>query len=407
VRVPSARCRPNGGHTVGARSRTGVTPRRRAAGGTVALWVAVAWMAAAASVAGPAAASGAATTSTSTTTAPSEPPLDSVVLAQTLPGFSPVAPGPTNGALTAVEFASQSSDPHAATAEFTRLAAQPGFGAFIRLWTDRDGPGHGANDIAVLLFRIPGAAAPQAFTDGLLSAFDDSHATQPFAVPSIAGAHGYSIPVTSPLAATEQVVVFRTGRYVSMLQLASTSAASNPTTLGRAQAISLSYQQYQTIHVLDPAGAAAPTAGRPGTAPGGTTGHPATPAVATPPARSTDTAAVTGLVLVACAALGAGVWLVLRRRRAVPAAVTDHDPWGPDGILAQFGAVDPWAADPGGAPAEGPAHGSPDVLRAAVGARPPARAVPALVPDLSDDPDAAGPDDTPATTGGLGAVVSS
>ena len=59
------------------------------------------------------------------------------------------------------------------------------------------------------------------------------------------------------MAAIEQVVVFRAGRYVSMVQLASATSTSNPAALSRSQAITVSFQQYQLLHLLDPAGATA------------------------------------------------------------------------------------------------------------------------------------------------------
>jgi len=351
---------------------------RAAAVGAVMAWVVLL---------GPAVPAWAATTSA---TVAGPPPIGAMVPAETLPGFSPVAPGPTNGPLTASEFASQSSDPRTAAADFARLAAQPGFGATIRLWTDRTGPGHGSNDIAVLVFRIPGDTASRDFTDGLLTAFEDSAAARPFGVPSIAGARGYTIPVTSPLTATEQVVVFRTGHYVVMLQLASVTSSTNPTALGRAQAVTLSYQQYQLLHLLDPRGSA-PTAGpvttRPAPSP------PAAPRVAS--SGTTGRAVAIGLAVVVLAALGWLLWFLVRRRRAapdatppVPAPPEPADPWGPTGVLASFGAIDPRSHD----------RDSEQVHDA----HRPARAVPALVPAVVDDGDGAESSDGASEAEGVG-----
>ena len=387
--MEQVRCRPLGGDPPSAvpgrpRPWSRSTTHRAAAG-----WVAVLCLAAGAAVmvgAGPAGAAPTATTTPAhTATTPTAPPLEAMVLAQTLPGFSPVAPGATNGPLTPEEFASQSSDPTTASEEFSRLAARPGFGASIRLWTDRAGPGHGANDVAVLLFRIPDAVTGRAFTDGLLAAFAHSRATRPFPVPSIAGARGYSLSVTSPLAATEQVVVFRAGRYVAMVQLASETSAANPAALGPAQAVTVSYQQDQLLRLLDPRGVVDTAAGRVGpTAPARTPGSSKRSTAGTP-ASSTDSAAIAGLVVLAALALGAGAWLLLRRRRGAsvhPAAAGMGDAWEPGGVFDSFGAVDPRmpaTAEGGGPPQPGG------------GARRPARAVPALVPtmDVADVADVA------------------
>jgi hypothetical protein len=315
-----------------------------------------------------------------------EPPLASTVLTQTLPGFAPVPAGPTNGPLTATEFASQSSSPQQAERQFAALASQPGFGAFIRLWTDRGGTGHGANDLAVLVFRIPDASEAGPFTTGLLVPFGSLHAAVPFTVPSVPGARGYSIQVTTPVGATEQVAVFRAGRYVSMIQLASTTSASNPSPLTRSQAVTLTYQQYALVRRVDPGGSAPET---PPASLHPTTAPPATP---TPARRATESAGLAwllGLVGLACLAAIVGLWAIQRRRRGGHTAGPSADPWGPEGIFALFGAIDPRhdgdSAGPNDAGGE-----RPPAAAAATGRRGAAQPVPALVP-ATPPPDWAAP----------------
>lgn len=269
-----------------------------------------------------------------------EPSLQSAVLAQPLPGFAAVPVGPTNGPLTATEFASQSSNPRQAKQQFATLSAQPGFGAFIRLWTDRDGPGHGANDLVVLVFRIPDVTQSGEFTAGLVAPFEDLHTADPFSVPSVPGARGYSIQVTTPVDATEQVVAFRAGQYVSMIELASTTSATNPTPLTRSQAITVGYQQYQLVRHVDPNGSTSatpvPTAPRSATkhgAPTPVTGAGRSPGLVWPLALAVSICAVAVVAL-------AGV-LTIRRRRRGRTPESPADPWSPDGVFASFGAVDP------------------------------------------------------------------
>jgi hypothetical protein len=289
----------------------------------------------------------------------SPPSLESVVLPQPLPGFVAALAGPTNGPLTATEFASQSADPQQATSQFDTLASQDGFGAYIRLWTDREGSGSGANDLAVLLFRIPDAADAEAFAAGLRDPFASLRTIQSFAVLSVPGARGYSIQVTSPVHATEQVVVFGVGHYVSMIQLASTTSSSNTTPLTSSQAITVAYEQYRLLQQGDPIGAASvPTRHKPATT--------TAPAVAS--SSSVTPVAVVLVVVLVAGLVAVGIMAVRRRRRLVQAAQSAGDPWGPDGIFVAMGASDPSAQAIGES-----------------GVRPP-RPVPSVVPAVQPEP---------------------
>jgi hypothetical protein len=311
------------------------------------------------------------------TTGTSSPPLESMVLSQPLPGFVAALAGPTNGSLTATEFASQSADPQQATSQFAALASQNGFGAYIRLWTDREGSAAGANDLAILLFRIPDGPDAEAFAAGLRNPFESSRAIESFAVPSVPGARGYSVQVATPVHATEQVVVFGAGHYVSMIQLASTTSTSNPSPLTSSQAITLTYQQYRLLRQGDPVGAASVSAHT----------KPAKVAAPSVAVRSSgiSPAVLVVVVLVVLLALAVGVMAVGRRRHRAEAAGSAGDPWGPDGILAAVGAVDPRelavedggvrgprpvpsvvpAVEPAAVPAIGPAPVSDEVADAA------------------------------------------
>ncbi len=272
------------------------------------------------------------------TTPGAAPPLESAVLSQALPGFTAEPAGPTNGPLTATEFASQSSSPNQAEAQFNAMATQPGFDSFIRLWTDRGGPGNGTNDIAVLVFRIPSTTVAGAFAAGLLVPFEQSPGTAQFDVPSIPGARGFSLRASTPVAATEQVVVFRAGRYVTMLQLASATSASNPSPLTSAQAVTASYQQYRQLQTVDPLGARTEPAPVPSRSATATT---ATPVVAPGGGSSVPVVLLAGVAAVLVVA--GAVMILLRRRRTGGSA--EADPWGPGGIFAALGAVDPHATD--------------------------------------------------------------
>ena len=268
-------------------------------------------------------------------TRPTDPPLATVVIAQPLPGFAAAPTGPTNGPLTAVEFASQSSTPRQAEAQFDALAAQAHFGAYIRLWTDRSDPGRGANDVAVLVFRIPRTGGSQAFAAGLQTPFVDSAGSVPFGVPSIPGARGISVPISTPVRAVEQIVVFRAGQYVTMSELASATAASNPDPLTPSEAISVSYQQYQLLRHGDPAGSSD-----------------APPAASPPPAvihaGSSGEWPVVALVVVVLAVVVAVMAVIVRRRRGSSATAGPvTDPWAPGGLFDQFGAVRPGAGGTG------------------------------------------------------------
>lgn len=254
------------------------------------------------------------------------PPLQSLMISQPLPGYTVAPTGPTDGPLTPTEFGSQSTSPQRAEEQFDALAAEPDFGAFIRLWTDGTGPGEGANDVAVLLFRIPRLGDAESFAAGLAAPFAGS---DPFDVPSIPGAHGYSVHIATPVRAVEQIVVFRAGRYVVMTELASASSASNPGALTPSEAISVSYLQYQAIRTGDPRGSS------------DVTPVPAAPKPTTP-AGGGISAWVVVLVVLVVAVGGLAVLATRRHRR--PASLSDRvgaDPWGPGGVFEAFGAVIP------------------------------------------------------------------
>jgi hypothetical protein len=254
------------------------------------------------------------------------PPLQSLMIAQPLPGYTVAPTGPTDGPLTPTEFGSQSTSPQRAEEQFDALAAEPDFGAFIRLWTDGTGPGQGANDVAVLLFRIPRLGDAESFTAGLEAPFAGS---DPFDVPSIPGAHGYSVDVASPVRAVEQIVVFRAGQYVSMTELASSSSVSNPGALTPSQAVAVSFQQYGSVRHGDPGRSVDVHPRPPRTLPAKPPSHSVTPATVLE---------VMALVALAAGAMWAFAFRPLRRHRpGLPVA----DPWEPGGIFDRLGATVP------------------------------------------------------------------
>ena len=247
-----------------------------------------------------------------------------------IPGYTAAPVGPTNGALTGSEYASQSSAPQLAENQYRALATQPGFGAFIRLWTDRPGGEPGVNDVAVLLFRIPDVHDAEAFERSLRTPFAGSVDSSSYVVPGIPGADAYSVQISSPVHVAEQVVVFRAGAYVAMIQLASSLSASNPTVLTPSQAVAVSVGQYWTLGKGDPAGTADQS-----------TAPPAHEAAVDAPSGS-GTAPVVIAAVAAVALIGTSLLVLLRRRRrpSVPQPAT-IDPWGPGGLFESFGATIP------------------------------------------------------------------
>lgn len=266
-----------------------------------------------------------------------------LVVSAPLPGFAAAPPGPTNGPLTASSFASQSSDPPVAASEFKHAAAEPGFAAYLRLWTSTDASAPAANDVAVELFRIPEHTRETTMLSELRQAYQGS-GTSAFAVPGIPGAEGRSVSATQPIAARLRVVTFATGPYVAVVQVAARTA-QNPAPVGVSQAIQASTSQYEAL-----SGAlAAPAPSRSPSAPGsaGTVSR----------AQGGSAMRLVLEVIGALVVLGALAWLVLQRRRRAPApapglpvaaappagdpAGDPVDPWGPDGIFAAMGAVVP------------------------------------------------------------------
>lgn len=274
------------------------------------------------------------------TTAPGSD-LGALIVDPGLPGFTPAAPGATNGPLTAETFAAQSSDPTQAEAAFGALAARPGFGAAIRLWSDTGGPGQVQNDLVVLLFRIGDPAAARNFAAGLVAPYRTPGTAEPFDVPSIPGATGFTVTVTQPVAALEQVVVFATGPYVAAVQAASSAAPSNTARLSPTQVIDVAFLESTSIqHATPPTPTPLPLTHR-------------KPRRADPPAvrsaahRTTPVLAgvLTALVLLG----GVAGWVISRRRRGWRRTLVSPDPWGSYGALDVFGTM----SGPTGARVEG------------------------------------------------------
>ena len=171
--------------------------------------------------------------------------LGGLVLSASLPGFATAPPGPTNGPLTASSFAAQSSDPRAAADEFAHAAAEPGFAAYLRLWTSTNAAAPGANDVAVELFRIPDRSREVTMLSELRQAYGGP-GTSAFGVPGIPGAEGRSMTATQPLDAQLRVVTFSAGPYVAVVQVAA-RAAQNPEPVGTTQAVDVSTSQYDVL----------------------------------------------------------------------------------------------------------------------------------------------------------------
>jgi hypothetical protein len=242
------------------------------------------------------------------------PAIGSVVIQSPLPNFTAAAPGPTNGALTAAELGALSSDPQTAESQFDLLAKQAGFGAYLRLWTDANGPGKGANDVVITLYRIPNPQDADSFASGSQKPYQQPGAASSFPVPSIPGARGYTVSISTPSPVTEQVVLFKSNPYVAIVQLASSVAASNPAPLNPSDAIGVSFQQYTAIrHALG-----APAAG----APSGTASATSKPGSILP----TVLAVLGGLVVLAVVAwIGAGPPRDRRRQRRVAVFAAPHE----------------------------------------------------------------------------------
>jgi len=250
------------------------------------------------------------------------------MLSHPIPGYTVAPYGPTNGPLTASTYASQSSAAQLAQNQFSALATEAGFGAFIRLWTDRSADEPGANDVAVLLFRIPDVTDAKAFELSLRAPFGGSVDSSSYVVSGIPGAHGYSVQIHSPVHAAEQIVVFRAGEYVAMIQLASSLSASNPTVLAPSQAVAVGVGQYWALGKGDLAGA---------------TDQPVPPNSGVTEAAPSNRGHILVIVsAVAVAAVGGcATFLLLGRHRQAVLQPTTIDPWGPGGLFESLGATIP------------------------------------------------------------------
>ncbi len=240
--------------------------------------------------------------------------MGSVVIPNPLPNFTAAAPGPTNGSLTAAELGALSSDPQKAEGQFNVLAKQAGFGAYLRLWTDGNGPGKGANDIVITLYRIPNSQDADSFASGSQKPYQQPGAASSFSVPSIPGAHGYTVSISSPTQVNEQVVLFKSDPYVAIVQLASSVATTNPAPLSPSDAITVSFQQYTAIrHSLGNQAAGAPSGSASATSKPGSV-------------LPTLLAVIVGLVVLAAIAwIAAGPPRERRRRRRVALFASSHE----------------------------------------------------------------------------------
>ncbi|MHB1549271.1 MAG: DUF2510 domain-containing protein [Acidimicrobiales bacterium] len=246
---------------------------------------------------------------TGTLTAATYPNIARVVVGHTLPNFTARPPGPANGPLTVSEFGALSSDPKQAQARFRTVAGRAGFAAYLRLWTDAPRPGMRSNDIVITLYRIAVPTEAASFAAGSRTQYERAGTASTFSVPGIPGAHGYTVTISSPTAVTEQVVIFRSGPYIAIVQLASSTHGNNPAALDPSDAITVGFEQYFAIlHALRSGDGTSPAA-----------------TLDAPSGHAISTRLVLGIAgaLVAVTAFG---WIVARRGRRRRARVAAHAP---------------------------------------------------------------------------------
>lgn len=200
------------------------------------------------------------------TSVESYPPIGRVVIAHPLPQFRPDHAGPNNGPLAERSFAAQAPDLARANAQFRQLAREPGFAAYLRVWTDSRAQSEGANDVVISLYLIPDLSLASAFAADTRAPLRSTH-TATFRVPLIPRARGFTLEVSSPIHAIEQFVVFRVNGYVAIIQLAS-AQAGNQASLSSADAVRVADEQYGAIRKATRADAL-PLASKGGTGIGG------------------------------------------------------------------------------------------------------------------------------------------
>jgi hypothetical protein len=159
--------------------------------------------------------------------------LSTIVLSETVPGFTASPTGPTNGPLNSsnLKFFT-GSGAHAALAE--RLATGDLRG-YLRLWLPRPQNGDGVG-IAALHFKK--SAEVGAFLTGIVTSEQQAGGDR-FRVPHVPGASGYALHTsTSGTPATEYAVAFARGNTVFEVEVMSSSGA-----LTMADAVSVAVKQ--------------------------------------------------------------------------------------------------------------------------------------------------------------------
>lgn len=160
------------------------------------------------------------------------PTIQSLVPSTVAPGLVKVPEGPFNGPLTAGTFRALSADPVAGAREFARWSAQQGFAAWIRTFKDRAASGV----VQVELFRFPDQREAASFTAADAATFAQVGRGQTLrssgSLPAIPGSLEVTVALAPPTAGTVQGVLFRSTRYVCIVNtvsLASTSGSGVPT----------------------------------------------------------------------------------------------------------------------------------------------------------------------------------
>jgi len=193
------------------------------------------------------------------------PPLESLVLKDTLPRFTLAPYVQLDGPISSTSLGSlvQNSETASATSEIEQLMTNPDSASFVRVWTDNNGIVAAANEVEIAVFELPSAQDAGNLLPSIDPTSGQHTAAVDFAVPSVPAAQGETFDTTDPLLGsvmgeygttsdlsfqrTVNIVWFTAGHYVCIVKTLSNGTSANADAPSPAATATLAKTQYERL----------------------------------------------------------------------------------------------------------------------------------------------------------------
>jgi hypothetical protein len=163
--------------------------------------------------------------------------LASVVIANLGPGYAVVSQGPLN----ADQFASSSPDPSAAASALDSLSHS--ITTYQRVWQDASAD----NQVQDLVVRFSSTASARAFLSAAQHSLASGKVVSTAALPTIAGAMRTTYFASTTQVGVGQAITMRSGPYVVLLSIFSSSASTNTQPITADDAVTIAQSQHAAV----------------------------------------------------------------------------------------------------------------------------------------------------------------